>query len=82
VIEEDVVPVRPQPGLAAQEGPDFVEGGTPRRADLAHRHLAAHRGQLAGVHHLEDDELLPGSSCLHQIRCKVIIIIEEEWIYK
>src|SRR4029453_2514440 len=55
VVEEDVVAVSPQPRLATNELPDLVQRRPPRRANLAWRDLAPHRGQLAGVNGLYVD---------------------------
>lgn len=51
-VEKDVVAIRPQSWLAANEGPDLIEGWSPRRAHRTRRDLAAHRGQLASVNSL------------------------------
>jgi len=55
LVEENVVAVRPQPRLAANELPDLAKGWPPRRANRARRDLAAHRGQLARLNSLYVD---------------------------
>src|SRR5205814_657740 len=52
VVEKNVVAIRPQAWLAADELPDLAQGRPPRRTNRARRDLAPHRGQLAGVNGL------------------------------
>ena len=52
VVEKNVVAIGPQAWLAANELPDLVQGGRPRRANRALRDIASHRGQFAGLNSL------------------------------
>ena len=49
VVEKNVVAISPQAWLAANEFPNLVQGGPPRRANRTRRNLAPHSGQLARV---------------------------------
>ena len=52
VVKENVVAVRPQARLAANELPDLAHRGPPCGAYCARRDLSPHRGQLTGLNSL------------------------------
>jgi hypothetical protein len=46
VIKESIVPVCAKSGLAAQEHPNLIQGGTPYRSDVPNRDPASNGGQF------------------------------------
>jgi hypothetical protein len=52
VIKENIVPICAKSGLAAQELPDLIKGGTPCRSHVSYRDPASNGGQFPRLNDL------------------------------